>query len=321
MNKLEIDISKLNFANFQIKPENYILTEELKNAVKVAISLGQPLLLTGEPGTGKTQLAYKIAHDLSKGSSSFNTEPLVFNTKTTSVAADLFYTYDAIKHFHDANIRNAENIIIPKISKYITLQAFGKAIALSNQNEVQTNEFLVTAEKKTASSVVLIDEIDKAPRDFPNDILNEIERFEFEIKEADNYKIKIGDKHHIVVIMTSNSEKNLPDAFLRRCIFYHIPFPSKEQLINIVKSHLGENSFYSDEKCIDFFIKVRETIKKKKPATAELIAWLRILEIENFVADNKFDFKDLTPVQKNILQLSYSVLAKTKDDLLELNNL
>lgn len=318
MNEFKVDNETLQFSKFKENPDNYILSEELKSAVKVALALGQPLLITGEPGTGKTQLAYKIAHDLSKGEFNFNSKPLIFNTKTTSSATDLFYTYDAIKHFHDANIKHEDkNSLV--ISNYISLQALGKAIALTNVTEYN-GEFIQDKIDVPKSSVVLIDEIDKAPRDFPNDILYEIERKEFKIKEADNYKISTGDKNHILTIMTSNSEKNLPDAFLRRCIFYHISFPKKEQLIEIVKSHLGAKTLYVQEEFIDFFLSIREKIRKKKPATAELIAWLRILEIENFITDDKISFENLNENQRNILNLSLSVLAKTKDDLFELKN-
>jgi MoxR-like ATPase len=116
--------------------------------------------------------------------------------------------------------------------------------------------------------------------------------------------------------MTSNSEKNLPDAFLRRCVFYHFPFPGKEELFKIVQSHLGEDSEYAkDDELIKHFQKIREILTKKKPAAAELIAWLRILELENLLIDGKVDLDNPTPGQKKILMISYPVLAKTKEDL------
>lgn len=302
--------------SYQPNPTKYLLTEELKSAVKVAITLGQPLLITGEPGTGKTQLAYKVAYDHSRDNPDFYETPFVFNTKTTSTATDLFYLYDAIRHFHDANIRKSTGEKIPSVSNYIKLQALGEAIALSNEKEIERKEFIQTSAARPISSVVLIDEIDKAPRDFPNDILDEIEKFQFEIKEAENYKLTKVEDQRIIVIMTSNSEKNLPDAFLRRCVFYHIPFPSKEELFKIVQSHLGEDSKYAkDDELIIHFQKIREILTKKKPATAELIAWLRILELENFLIDGKVDLDNLTPGQKSILMISYSVLAKTREDL------
>jgi MoxR-like ATPase len=313
---LDMKLSETTQISYQPDPTKYLLSEELKNAVKVAITLGQPLLVTGEPGTGKTQLAYKVAYDLSRDNPNFYEKPFVFNTKTTSTATDLFYLYDAIRHFHDANIRKTTGEKIPNVSNYIKLQALGKAIALSNEKEIERNEFIQTSAAGPKSSVVLIDEIDKAPRDFPNDILDEIEKFQFEIKEAENYKITKGESQRIIVIMTSNSEKNLPDAFLRRCVFYHIPFPGKEELFKIVQSHLGEDSEYAkDDELIKHFQKIREILTKKKPATAELIAWLRILELKNFILDGKVDFDNLTTEQKKILMISYLVLAKTKEDL------
>jgi MoxR-like ATPase len=118
---LDIKLSETPQISYQPDPTKYLLTEELKSAVKVAITLGQPLLITGEPGTGKTQLAYKVAYDLSRDNPDFYETPFVFNTKTTSTATDLFYLYDAIRHFHDANIRKTTGEEIPHISNYIKL--------------------------------------------------------------------------------------------------------------------------------------------------------------------------------------------------------
>ena len=141
--------------------------------------------------------------------------------------------------FHDANLLKGADRELTS-SDYISLQALGEAIALTNPEEIQ-GDFLAAKHTQPRSSVVLIDEIDKAPRDFPNDILAEIERFQFEVKEAENYSIQKGTDHQIVIVMTSNSEKNLPEAFLRRVIFYHIEFPKEEQLIRIVHAHLDSD--------------------------------------------------------------------------------
>lgn len=291
-------------------PENYMLSEGLAQAVRVAMSLGQPLFITGEPGTGKTQLAFKIAHHFQLLNDEGEHKPLIFNTKTTSTAQDLFYTYDAVRHFQDANIKgNASS----ETSNYIRLEALGKAIALSNPKAFEGSSLLVDAVGQARRAVVLIDEIDKAPTDFPNDLLYEIEHMTFEISEM-GIRIKGNDDFRPIVIMTSNSEKNLPDAFLRRCIFYHIPFPDKEQLGKIVQQHLGENSTYSDEAFIKHFGSIRDAVKKKKPATAELIAWLRMLEIDGF-ADAGVNFKQLSESQKKTLRFSYAILAKNKEDL------
>lgn len=318
MKKINLDLSSQAFHTPAPNPSSYILNEDLAAAVEVAVALGQPLLLTGEPGTGKTQLAHKIAWDLSEQYESFLPAPLIFHTKTSAKSQDLFYNYDALRHFHEANIKKAAGESAPPTSKFVELRAMGKAIALTSPNEVASGEYV--SESTCKSSVVLIDEIDKAPRDFPNDILHEIENNSFEIKEANNHRISKGPKERIIVIMTSNSEKNLPEPFLRRCVFYHIPFPNRSQLIEITANQLGENSAYSNEQLITHFQKLRELVKKKKPATAELIAWLRILEIQDFLKED-LNMNALSPRQKKILMLSYSVIAKNKEDLARIQSM
>lgn len=289
--------------------EQYIMSDALRTAVEVAIALEQPLLLTGEPGTGKTRLAFKVAMELARQDEKwkFSDQPLIFNTKTTSTARDLFYTYDALAHFQVANISKKG----VDTAEFIELQALGRAIALTNPKEVEGQHFRADLENEARSSVVLIDEIDKAPRDFPNDILAEIERYEFQIKEQDNYTVRRGNGQRVVVIMTSNSEKNLPDAFLRRCVFYHIPFPGQEQLLAIAKTQLGAATKYTDEllrTLIEKFKQVRQQAVRKPPATAELIAWLRILEMR--------DVMQKAPAEQSaFLRDHLSVLVKTKEDI------
>ncbi|MEZ4988677.1 MAG: MoxR family ATPase [Saprospiraceae bacterium] len=292
--------------------DKYIMSDDLRNAVEVAIALQQPLLLTGEPGTGKTRLAFKVAADLAqqKGAFVFHDKPLIFNTKTTSAARDLFYTYDALAHFQAANIQRS-NAQAAATADFIELQALGKAIAATHPSGIDASRLPTDLGKEPHSSVVLIDEIDKAPRDFPNDILSEIEQYEFQIKELDNYTIRKGDTQRVVVIMTSNSEKNLPDAFLRRCVFYHIPFPDKDQLLAIAKSQLGDATRYTDElllQLIDKFRDIRQQAVRKPPATAELVAWLRILEMRD-IMHRKAD------EQQSYLRDHLSVLVKTREDM------
>jgi len=298
-------------------PKHYLLSERLINAVDVALALGQPLLITGEPGTGKTQLAYKVAqllHQQTDGQ--FSDKPFEFFTKTTAISSDLFYTYDALSHFHDANLKKSEVEAAPDASKYIELNALGKAIALTNQAFLDSDQHFLS-DKKAQSSVVLLDEIDKAPRDFPNDILNEIETFNFRIKEMGNLKVRKGAEQRIIVIMTSNSEKNLPDAFLRRCVFYHIPFPKPAELFEIVAARmeqLAETKETELRAAIGYFNQLREKVNKKKPATAELLAWLHILQLNQFF-EKTVQFEQLTDDQKKVLHMSLPVLLKNKDDL------
>ncbi len=315
MTSFKISLPERSFSKGAFSPENYVLDKGLHAAVQVALTLGQPLLLTGEPGTGKTLLAYRIAHDLAKEDAHFLPEPLVFHTKTTSKATDMLYTYDALRHFHDANLSKTQGKEAPDTSHYIQLQALGKAIAMTDEQALATGQFI--SQQEARSSVVLIDEIDKAPRDFPNDILHEIEHYNFQIKEANNLLIQKGEAQRIVVVLTSNSEKHLPEAFLRRCVFYHIPFPSKKSLIQIVKSQLGEQSAYSDGELLDHFLLLRSLMKKKKPATAELLAWLRILEVNDFLKTNP-NWSRLNIEQKQLLRQSYAVIAKTQEDLKEI---
>lgn len=310
--KLDINLQEESKHN----PDTYILSPELRKAINVALVLDQPLILTGEPGTGKTQLAYKVAKELNEQTKGeFAEIPWEFHTKTTSTAQDLFYQYDAVGHFHSTNIAAKENI--NDASAFITLQALGKAIALTDTAYIESGAPLLNdKDRKHRSSVVLIDEIDKAPRDFPNDILNEIDEYRYTIKELKQIIRKSG-KGKILIIMTSNSEKSLPAPFLRRCIFYHIPFPDSDQLLGIVSKKIKNFEQISQDKIensIKHFMSIRERVKKKRPATSELISWLQLLEIEKFF-ENSVDFENLNEDQKKILSYSYSILIKDKDDM------
>ncbi len=293
-------------------PKNYVSHEALDHAVRAAMRLGQPLLITGEPGTGKTRLADKVALDLSQNKGSdFASAPLVFNTKTTSTARDLFYTYDALAHFQAANLRRDEDAVMPRTANFIELQALGRAIAMTDPAAVDAAKFNTPLDPKPHSSVVLIDEIDKAPRDFTNDILFEIENYAFDIKEQANYRMRRSPERQILVLLTSNSERNLPDAFLRRCVFYHIPFPSPELLREIVQKQLSTPTAFTEDllkSLIDKFFAVRDRAVRKPPATAELISWLRMLEAENFAVLGAEE-------QRRQLMFNLSILVKTKEDL------
>jgi MoxR-like ATPase len=282
-------------------PAHYIAEKGLIDAVNVALTLGQPLLVTGEPGTGKTQLGASVAYELGLPA------PLVFHTKTTSTAKDLFYRYDSLGHFHDAQFSKQEL----SIEDYITYEALGLAILLS-MKPGEANQFLPEhlRDKGPIRSVVLIDEIDKAPRDLSNDVLNEIENMSFTVQETDRV-FSADQSYRPILVLTSNSEKNLPDAFLRRCVFYHISFPDGERLRGIVQGRLGLNSDFTPEmldNAIRHFEEIREMVLKKKPATAEFLAWVRILQKMHL------DVTNLKPGEAEALAFTYSILAKNKED-------
>ena len=283
-------------------PRHYLASKPLRDAVNVAIALGQPLLLTGEPGTGKTQLASSLAHELGLPA------PLVFNTKTSSVARDLFYRYDSLRHFHDAQFRRDET----QATGYITYEAFGLAILLSLKPEDSDPHLPPELKGRGPTrSVVLIDEIDKAPRDLPNDVLNEIESMSFTVPET-NQTFRAHKEFRPILILTSNSEKNLPDAFLRRCVFYHIAFPGRDRLREIVFRRTPPATLTTQvrvESALVHFERLRELSLKKRPATAECLQWIQVLERMSI------DVNNLEPGQTEALALSYCVLAKTREDL------
>jgi MoxR-like ATPase len=274
-------------------PVLYTPSEQLKDAVNVALALGQPLLVTGEPGTGKTQLAYHIAHFFGLGA------PLVFTAQTTSLAKDLFYTYDALGHFqYNQNHKTA--LSTEEIEEqFIYYNALGNAI------------------KQNKRMVVLIDEIDKAPRDLPNDILFAIENLTFRVKEI-NQSFQADDRYRPIIIITSNSEKNLPDAFMRRVVYHHITFPGPGDLLHILNQKTDDIPLTDLQRLIHHFFKIRNLNLRKPPSTAELIYWVLLLQKVNFPL-GKID-KVLSLKERNLLLSTYAVLAKNKEDLDLLNN-
>jgi MoxR-like ATPase len=290
----------------QNDPAGYLVDPELVNAVEIALLLGQPLLLTGEPGTGKTQLAHWLAWSRGLG------EPFVFNTKSTSTARDLFYTFDAMRRFHAAHTGvGSQNEL-----DYITYNAFGQAILHSCEPtglpDVLPAGFRHAGKRR---SVVLVDEIDKAPRDFPNDLLHEVENMSFRIPELRNVEVRADRAMRPILVLTSNSEKNLPDAFLRRCVFYNIPFPSRDRLIKIVQTRLaayraGETPLLKS--ALDLFVDVRAS-GVRKPSTAELLNWLQAIEASGVKQDAK--------VTADTAERTLSTLAKTVTDTEELRRL
>ena len=271
-------------------PEDYDADKGLLDAVNVALIMGQPLLITGDPGSGKTRLAFRIAWIL-------GLEPvLTYATKSTSTAKDLFYSYDYLARFHAAN---ANQNISPE--RFITYHALGEALIRANPKSLVENVLPPGFEHdKPKRSVVLIDEIDKAPRDFPNDILNEIENLSFRIPELGRNpesgsicEVTTNKKHAPLIFITSNSEKLLPRPFLRRCVYYHIDFPDDKRMIRIVTnrvkripSYMGKTNNVDQtfiSQAVTLFFNIREKLPKEtQPSTAELIMWVAAMrEISN----------------------------------------
>ncbi len=226
---------------------DYVTSEPLRNAVNVSIALARPLLVRGEAGTGKTLLAHSIAHGLEK-------RLITWNIKSTTKAQEGLYVYDTVQRLNDSRFGDKD---ISDIKQYIKLGKLGQAFASPEQ------------------VVLLIDEVDKADIEFPNDLLNELDEMSFHIPETNETVTAI---HRPITVITSNAEKELPDAFLRRCIFHYIEFPTPELMEEIVRVHFPDikdsllsealKTFYSLRKIEDF---------RKKPSTSELIDWIRAL--------------------------------------------
>jgi MoxR-like ATPase len=338
---MEQENFQIAFGNYDKSPESYYLSETnpLRATIFLALKLGKPLLITGEPGTGKTQLAYWAAWYLSNKRDiniiPFLPQPFVFNTKTTSGGKDLFYQYDAISHFQDKEGKK-------NVSEFISLTAMGQAICQTHGRDIILSKFglkgvrnLHSIQEVPHSSVLLIDEIDKASRDFTNDLLTEIENNKFTISEMEKEIVRSEDRTtRSLVIMTSNSEKTLPDAFLRRCLFYNVPFPNDNELMAIILQRLGPFlEELSRDSHIDFrehyryainlFHVIRGKSAIKPPSISELLDWLKVLHIEELIKE-KLDEKNieyLPAYRKKALQLSLYTLVKTKEDLDEIEQL
>jgi MoxR-like ATPase len=283
------------------RPEGYVVNDDLRAAVQVALQSGRPLLLTGEPGTGKTQLAARLAYER-------GIPLLEFHTRSSSIARDLFYQYDALRHFHASHFEQVPR----RVEEFITYQALGLAILMTRASE-QPGPILPEPHEqgRPTQSVVLVDEIDKAPRDFPNDLLDEIERLHFTVAET-GQRFDCEVERRPVLVITSNSERTLPDAFLRRCAFYHLQFPDTESLLRITANRLrpvAESAEIRRRRAIERFEEIRNLQMRKRPATAELLDWLAYLE------SREIDVTDPQRQQTNELKHSYCLLAKNPDDL------
>lgn len=235
--------------------KEYVASEQLMASVNVAIALEKPLLIKGEPGTGKTMLAQAVARSLDK-------ELIIWNIKSTTKAQDGLYMYDTIQRLYDGQFGEEG---VDDIAHYIKLGKLGEAF----ESEKQV--------------ILLIDEIDKADLEFPNDLLWELDQMEFYIHET---KRTIKAKRRPIVIITSNAEKELPDAFLRRCIFHYIDFPDEALMEEIVRTHYPEVEEHLLKNAMDVFYDIRALRDiRKKPSTSELIDWINALQIGGISAD------------------------------------
>jgi len=228
--------------------DGYVASEELKQGVNVALALERPLLVRGEPGTGKTVLAEHVAEAL-------GLELLRWHVKSTTKARDGLYVYDTVARLHDSRFGDGD---VRDVSSYIKLGPLGQALASPKR------------------VVLLIDEIDKADIEFPNDLLLELDAMRFHIDETGEDVVA---KQRPFVIITSNNEKELPDAFLRRCIFHYIEFPDRALMRKIVAVHHPDVEGKVLEQCIDVFFGLRDTPRlRKRPTTSELIDWVLALK-------------------------------------------
>ena len=260
--------------------KSYIATDDLSLSVNAAIALERPLLIKGEPGTGKTMLALEVAKSLDL--------PLIeWHIKSTTKAQQGLYEYDAVTRLRDSQLGDER---VKDISNYIQKGKLWEAF---------------TSEKQ---AVLLIDEIDKADIEFPNDLLQELDRMEFYVYET---KETIKATTRPIVIISSNNEKELPDAFLRRCFFHYISFPDRETMKEIIKVHHPKVKEKLVKEALDFFFDVRKVPGlKKKPSTSELVDWLKLLmadDLPDEILKNRDPSKAIPPL--------YGALVKNEQDV------
>ena len=260
--------------------ERYVATDDLRMAVNAAVALQRPLLIKGEPGTGKTMLAEEVAAGLGK-------KLIQWHIKSTTKAQQGLYEYDAVSRLRDSQLGDGK---VEDVSRYIKQGKLWEAF---------------TAEEQV---VLLIDEVDKADIEFPNDLLVELDRMEFFVYETGE---TIKAKQRPIIIITSNNEKELPDAFLRRCFFHFINFPSKETMKDIIKVHYPKINKSLVQEALEVFFELREIPGlKKKPSTSELIDWLKLLmadDIPDEVLKNRDPTKAIPPL--------YGALLKNEQDV------
>ena len=266
--------------------KKYVSTEDLSMAVNASVTLERPLLIKGEPGTGKTLLAIEVAESLGK-------RLIEWHIKSTTKATQGLYEYDAVTRLRDSQLGDER---VKDINNYINKGKLWEAFEADEQ------------------VVLLIDEIDKADIEFPNDLLQELDRMEFYCYETDQ---TIKAKHRPIIIITSNNEKELPDAFLRRCFFHFIQFPDRETMEKIVAVHYPKIKKKLVKDALDVFFDVRKIPGlKKKPSTSELVDWLKLLlsdDIPDEILKNADSSKAIPPL--------YGALLKNEQDVQLLESL
>ncbi len=255
--------------SFKADARRFVPGEQLETAINTMIAVGEPLLITGEPGTGKTQTAYYAAYKL-------GVEPLIhFQVKSDSTAHDLLYHFDTVRYFHDAHLQNLQSEGHPesgRLRESLDKRSYVESRALWDAFE--------KAKEQGAPQVLLIDEIDKAPRDFPNDLLHELDKMEFTVTETQEI-ISAPRNLRPIVFITSNSERRLPEPFLRRCVYHHIRFDDRivEQAWRKRRDEFGDLSEDFLKLAMQRFLTLRDQSLRKRPATSEFLVWLQVLAL------------------------------------------